>query len=283
MTAAPGVARIGTGEPAEKNGPAWHTVTPEDALQRMGSGPEGLHPDDAARRLAAEGPNELPREKEGSVIILFLRQFASVLILTLFAAAGISAFMGEWVEAIAILVIVVLAGIVGFIQEYQAERALEALQRLAAPNATVRRDGTDRIIPAREIVRGDVIVLKTGDAIPADARIIDAPHLEVDESTLTGESQATRKIILPLAVPSLGALAILLFTWIWNDYFWALSMSHSIQAQTIMIGIAAFRGRLVYNWNSEAASSLLSMLPPLIMFFAFQKFFIQGIRMGGIK
>lgn len=98
-----------------------------------------------------------------------------------------------------------------------------------------------------------------------------------------GEIRILLQIILPLAVPSLGALAILLFTWIWNDYFWALSMSHSIRAQTIMIGIAAFRGRLVYNWNSEAASSLLSMLPPLIMFLAFQKFFIRGIRMGGIK
>jgi multiple sugar transport system permease protein len=98
-----------------------------------------------------------------------------------------------------------------------------------------------------------------------------------------GELRILLKIILPLAVPSLGALAILLFTWIWNDYFWALSMSHSIKAQTIMIGIAAFRGRLVYNWNSEAASSLLSMLPPLVMFFAFQKFFIKGIRMGGVK
>ncbi len=198
MTAAPGVAQIGTREGTQRTGPVWHTVTADDALMRVGSGADGLHPDEAARRLATDGPNELPRSKQESVVVLFLRQFASILILTLFAAAGISAFMGEWIEAIAILVIVVLAGIVGFIQEYQAERALEALQRLAAPNATVRRDGTDRIVPAREIVPGDVIVLKTGDAIPADARIIDAPHLEVDESTLTGESLATRKTTMPI-------------------------------------------------------------------------------------
>jgi ABC-type glycerol-3-phosphate transport system permease component len=108
--------------------------------------------------------------------------------------------------------------------------------------------------------------------------LLDAAHIDG-----AGELKILLKIIMPLSVPSLGAMAILLFTWIWNDYFWALSMSHSLKAQTIMIGIAAFRGRLAMSWNSEATSSLIAMLPPLIMFFVFQKFFIKGIRMGGIK
>lgn len=108
--------------------------------------------------------------------------------------------------------------------------------------------------------------------------LLDAAHIDG-----AGELKILLKIVLPLSVPSLGAMAILLFTWIWNDYFWALSMSHSVKAQTIMIGIAAFRGRLALSWNSEAASSLIAMLPPFIMFFAFQRMFIKGIRMGGIK
>ena len=181
----------GIGQTAAR--PLWHNRTAEEVLAHFSSGLHGLTGAVAAARLATAGPNELPKGKKVSPIVLFIRQFASILILTLVVAAGVSGFMGEMVEAAAILIIVVLAGIVGFIQEYQAERALEALQRLAAPNATVRRDGKDQVIPARELVTGDVIVLKTGDAIPADARILDAPHLEVDESTLTGESLPSRK------------------------------------------------------------------------------------------
>lgn len=111
------------------------------------------------------------------------------------------------------------------------------------------------------------------------------PSTIIDASRIdgAGELRILLRIILPLSVPVLGSLSILLFTWIWNDFFWALSMSHTSDTQTIMIGIAAFRGRLAYNWNSEASSSFLSMLPPMITFFIFQKFFIKGIRSGGIK
>ena len=180
------------------SGLPWYSQTADAVLNHFETGLYGLSASVAAERLAAGGANELPKGKHESPIVLFARQFASILILTLVVAAGISGFMGQVVEAVAILVIVFLAGIVGFIQEYQAERAIEALQRLAAPNATVRRDGKDHVIPAREVVPGDVVVLKTGDAIPADARILDAPHLEVDESTLTGESLPSRKTSSPL-------------------------------------------------------------------------------------
>jgi len=122
------------------------------------------------------------------------------------------------------------------------------------------------------------ILLLRGFFKTIPSALLDAAHIDG-----ASELKILLKIILPLSVPSIGAMAILLFTWIWNDYFWALSMSHSAKAQTIMIGIAAFRGRLVMNWNNEATSSFIAMLPPLIMFFAFQKFFIKGVRMGGIK
>jgi len=111
------------------------------------------------------------------------------------------------------------------------------------------------------------------------------PTSFIDAARIDGASDLhiLWRIILPLSLPVLGSLSILLFTWIWNDFFWALSMSHTKDTQTIMIGISAFRGRLAYNWNSEAASSLISMFPPLVIFFLFQKLFIKGIRSGGIK
>jgi multiple sugar transport system permease protein len=122
------------------------------------------------------------------------------------------------------------------------------------------------------------ILLLRGFFRTIPSTFIDAAHIDG-----AGELKILLKIVLPLSLPALGAMSILLFTWIWNDYFWALSMSHSIDVQTIMIGIAAFRGRLVLNWNNEAASSFIAMLPPLLIFFAFQKLFIKGVRMGGIK
>ena len=98
-----------------------------------------------------------------------------------------------------------------------------------------------------------------------------------------GELRILVRIVLPLAVSALGALTILLFTWVWNDFFWALAMSHTTKAQTVMVGISQYSGQLAVNWNQEAASSLIAMLPPLVVFLLFQKFFIKGVRMGGIK
>jgi len=98
-----------------------------------------------------------------------------------------------------------------------------------------------------------------------------------------GELRILARIVVPLAIPALGATTILLFTWIWNDFFWALSMTHTVKAQTIMVGVSQYYGRLAVNWNQEAASSLLAMLPPLVMFLLFQRLFIRGVRMGGIK
>ncbi len=120
------------------------------------------------------------------------------MIIILIIAAILSAVIGEGFEAVAIIIIVVLAGVLGFLQEYQAGKAIDALKKMAAPYAAVVRDGRERIIPAREVVPGDIILLKMGDKIPADARLIEIVSLKVDEASLTGESVSVDKVIEPL-------------------------------------------------------------------------------------
>jgi P-type Ca2+ transporter type 2C len=172
---------------------AWHAIESQEVLRRLQASTDGLSPDqiDAVRQRV--GFNELPAGKRDPVVILFLRQFFSVLMVALIIAAIVSAFMGKAVEAIAIIVIVILAAVVGFIQEHKAEQALEALRKLAVPLASVLRSGVELLIPARELVPGDILLLKTGDAIPADARLTESANLRVDESMLTGESRAAEK------------------------------------------------------------------------------------------
>jgi len=107
----------------------------------------------------------------------------------------------------------------------------------------------------------------------------------LDAARIDGASELRilAQVVLPLSVPALAAMGILLFTWIWNDFFWAFAMTHSKQAQTIMVAVSMFRGRLVENWNRECAASLIAMLPPLLTFAVFQRYFIKGVRLGGVK
>lgn len=153
----------------------------------------GLTSADAARRLARYGPNVLQAVPRPSLLALLAAQFANVLILILLAAAAASAGLGHAIEAIAIAAIVLLAVLLGFAQEYRAERALEALREMAAPHATVIRDGRESVIDARDLVPGDLLVLRAGDRIAGDARLIDAARLTVQEAALTGESVAVEK------------------------------------------------------------------------------------------
>ncbi|MCS7177960.1 MAG: cation-translocating P-type ATPase [Anaerolineae bacterium] len=176
----------------------WHTRTVEEVLSELQSTPTGLSSAEAARRLAQYGPNELQEVRRISPWAILLEQFKNVLIIILLIAVGLSAILGHGVEAIAITVIVLFAVGLGFIQEYRAERALEALQEMAAPTATVLRDGDDIELPARELVPGDVILLEVGDRVPADARLIEAVNLQVEESALTGESVPVEKHTAPL-------------------------------------------------------------------------------------
>ncbi|HEX6189041.1 MAG TPA: cation-translocating P-type ATPase [Pyrinomonadaceae bacterium] len=176
----------------------WHTLTVEVTLARLKSARDGLSSEEVARRLEQFGPNELQASGRVSPWAILLEQFKNVLIIILLVATALSAFLGHGVEAIAITVIVLFAVVLGFVQEYRAECAIEALRELAAPEATVIRDGRERDVSARDLVPGDVIVLATGDKVPADVRLMDAINLQTNEAALTGESASVEKQTRPL-------------------------------------------------------------------------------------
>jgi Ca2+-transporting ATPase len=153
----------------------------------------GLDETEAQTRLLESGPNELLSSGRISPWVLFFSQFKNILIQILLVATLLSVFMGHAVESIAIAVIVLFAVFLSFIQEYRAERAIEALRRMAAPTANVMRNGKEKKIPARELVPGDVILLHAGDKVPADARLVQLFNLQVEEAALTGESLPVEK------------------------------------------------------------------------------------------
>lgn len=176
----------------------WHTIAVSEVLERMDSGARGLTVEEAARRLVEYGPNELQAAGRISPWTILLEQFKNVLIIILLFATALSAFLGHGVEAIAITVIVLFAVVLGFVQEYRAERAIEALREMAAPSATVIRDGRERRVNAHDLVPGDLILLATGDKVPADVRLVEAVNLQTVEAPLTGESAPVQKHTRPL-------------------------------------------------------------------------------------
>jgi Ca2+-transporting ATPase len=165
----------------------------EDVLQELSSSTSGLTATDAAERLKRYGTNEIAERMKRSALLMFLLQFRSILILVLIAATVIAALLGELVDAIVIFAIVILNALLGFRHEWKAEHALAALKRLAAPKAEVIRDGVVAVIPVSEIVPGDIVLLKVGDKVPADCRIISHMNLKTDEAVLTGESMPVAK------------------------------------------------------------------------------------------
>jgi len=178
--------------------PEWHTRSVDETLARLATSVAGLSGVEAERRLQVHGPNELQASTHESAWKTLLSQFQNVLILILLAGTVVSGLLGHTLEAIVITVIVLFAVLLGFVQEYRASRALEALKKMAAPVARVLRDGREVAVPARQLVPGDVVVLRAGDRVPADARIIQAVNLAVDEAALTGESAAVEKTTVPL-------------------------------------------------------------------------------------
>ena len=181
----------------------WHTLEVEEAMRVLETGPGGLSEEEAKRRLSEYGPNELRKEKRKSPLILFFEQFKSYLIVILLVATVLSLILGEILDAVTILAIVMACAVLGFVEEYRSERALELLKKLAAPTALVIRDGKEQTMPARELVPGDVIILHTGDKVPADVRLVEAVNLKVDEAPLTGESVPVEKNVrvLPEEMP----------------------------------------------------------------------------------
>jgi len=174
--------------------PAWHALPHDEVGARLSASPTaGLSGDEARRRLAQYGTNELQAARRVSAWGLLAAQFKNVLVVILLAATALSAFLGHAVESIVITVIVLFAVLLGFVQEYRAERAIEALRRMAAPRATVLRDGVEVAVAAREVVPGDLLLLRTGDHVAADARLVEAVNLQAQEAALTGESVPVEK------------------------------------------------------------------------------------------
>ena len=176
----------------------WYNLKPAEVISSLNSSSHGLSQQEAQKRLAEFGPNELVEKEKISPWAIFLEQFKSVLIIILLIAVVLSAVLGEVIDAIIIGVIVFFACGLGFIQEYRAERAMEALKKMAAPTASVLREDKETEIASRELVPGDIILLRTGDKIPADARLIEAINLKTDEASLTGESVPIEKISDPI-------------------------------------------------------------------------------------
>lgn len=164
---------------------------------------KGLSSAEANRRLQRDGLNELPEGRSISPLTLFFNQFSNFIVWILIVAAAISGFLGEWINSLAIGVIVILNAIIGFIQEFSSARSLAGLKKLSTPTCKVTRDGVLQTIFSKEIVPGDLVLLEAGDLVPADGRIVHSIHLSTQEASLTGESLPIHKGVDPLSNVSL--------------------------------------------------------------------------------
>lgn len=181
----------------------WYAMKEEEVFEALKTSTTGLSSEEASRRLVEYGPNKLISKGGVNPLKIFLNQFKDIFVLMLLAAVAISIFIAftkpgsstieKYADTLTIGAIVILNAIVGFIQEYRSEKAIEAMRKLTAPKATVIRDGRITVIPAEEVVPGDILLLETGDRIAADARIIEAVELRTDEAILTGESTPVEK------------------------------------------------------------------------------------------
>ncbi len=185
--------------------PAWHALSPGEVLSTLGvDAASGLSREEVTRRREIHGLNVLVEPEHTSPWRLLLGQFANILILILLVAVVLSAVLGHVLEAAAIAAIVLFAVLLGFVQEFRAGRAIEALRRMAAPHARVKRGGREEEISAAELVPGDILLLVAGDRLAADARLLEATSLHVDEAALTGESTPVEKSPAAVAGESLA-------------------------------------------------------------------------------
>ncbi len=177
----------------------WHCLSGEAAAERLDSDlHQGLSIEAATAGLVQHGPNALTETSRRHPLAMLAAQFTDFMILVLIAAAVIAGLVGEPQDSIAIVVIVLLNGLLGFVQEYRAERAMAALKQMAAPMASVIRAGKIHLVPAPELVPGDIVKLEAGNIVPADLRLLELSSLKVNESALTGESQAVEKQVAQL-------------------------------------------------------------------------------------
>ena len=171
----------------------WHALSSEQVYRTYDCSKDGLSDAEAAKRLTQYGKNELRQTPPRSIGKMFWDQLSDVMVLILIGAAVMSGLLNEWIEAIVILVIVALNAIIGVVQEKKASDALAALRNLSAPQARVLRQGEESIVPASELVPGDIVYLEDGSIVPADIRLIDSSNLKIQEASLTGESVPVEK------------------------------------------------------------------------------------------
>ncbi|HXF86072.1 MAG TPA: HAD-IC family P-type ATPase, partial [Anaerolineales bacterium] len=171
----------------------WHTLRPEQVLRHFEVQENGLTTAEAKRRLVQYGPNQLKEAPSPTFFQMLWDQLNNFVVILLIVASAISASLGDYVEAAAIMAIVVLNAVLGIIQERRAEEALAALKKLATPDAQVMRDGRRQIIPSYELVPGDIVFLEAGNFVPADIRLLEAVNLRIEEAALTGESSPVQK------------------------------------------------------------------------------------------
>src|SRR5579871_391022 len=173
----------------DRSAPAWHALPADEVVQRLAADKEkGLDPAEAATRLHKHGPNRLPEGKKRGPFVRFLSQFNNILVYVLLGAGFIKLMLSLWVDAGIIFAVVVLNALLGFIQEGKAEIALDSIRNMLSAEARVVRGGATRMIAADALVPGDVVILESGDKIPADLRLVDAKNLRTEEAALTGES-----------------------------------------------------------------------------------------------
>ena len=180
---------VATNAYADSNAMAWHAISADEVVMRIASNREkGLDAAEASTRLKKYGPNRLPEGKKRGPFMRFLAQFNNILVYVLLVAGFIKLMLNLWVDAGIIFAVVILNALLGFIQEGKAEKALDSIRNMLSAEARVVRGGETRMIPAEELVPGDVVILESGDKIPADLRLVDAKNLRTEEAALTGES-----------------------------------------------------------------------------------------------
>src|SRR6516225_1656256 len=194
---------------------AWHAVPADQVIGRLKTDPaKGLDAGEASRRISQYGPNRLPEGKKRGPLIRFLAQLNNVLVFVLLGAGFVKLMVGLWLDAAVILGVVIINALLGFIQEGKAEKALDSIRNMLSAEARTVRGGETRLIPAEELVPGDVVLLESGDRIPADLRLADAKNLRTEEAALTGESVPAEKTTDPVAEKAtVGDRDSMAFSW----------------------------------------------------------------------
>ena len=182
------------------DGTPWHAITVDEVLKRLTTSTEkGLDAGEASTRLQKYGPNRLPEGKKRGPFMRFLAQLNNILVYVLLGAGFVKLMLGLWVDAAIILGVVFINALLGFIQEGKAEKALDSIRNMLSAEARTLRGGETRMIPAEELVPGDIVLLESGDKVPADLRLADVKNLRTEEAALTGESVPADKTTDPVA------------------------------------------------------------------------------------